>query len=59
MGPLFSVDEYPLASTEEGGLYNGRYASTALVPRDEQQIQSQQILALYSIINSSFAVNLA
>ena len=39
----FSVDEYPFASSMEGGFYNGRFASTTLVPVEEQAIQSIQV----------------
>jgi hypothetical protein len=39
----FSVDEYPMASTMEGGFYKGRFASSVLVPVEEQINQGIQV----------------
>jgi hypothetical protein len=46
----FWRDEYPLASSEEGGLYMGRYASVEYVPAWEQRIQASQLTGLYSYV---------
>ncbi|MFT3945346.1 MAG: RHS repeat-associated core domain-containing protein [Agriterribacter sp.] len=48
--PGYWRDEYPFASSEEGGYYNGRYASVEYVPAWEQIIQSAQISGLYSYV---------
>jgi RHS repeat-associated protein len=47
----FSVDEYPLASSMEGGFYMGRFPSTILVPIDKQSAQSVQVGGLTSVLN--------
>lgn len=49
----YSVDEYPVASSIEGGydLELNRPVSTALVPVGEQEIQRRQLSALYTAIN--------
>ncbi|HEU4554192.1 MAG TPA: DUF6443 domain-containing protein [Chitinophaga sp.] len=47
----FSVDEYPLASSMEGGFYMGRFPSTAQVPIEEQLVQSIQVNRLMAVLN--------
>jgi RHS repeat-associated protein len=49
----FSVDEYPYASTKEGGLGTGRPASTFYAPIREQVIQSIAIGALMLYLNEN------
>jgi hypothetical protein len=53
LSPGYSIDEYPFASSEEGGFdfENNRPVSTALVRFAEQGIQAGQIGGLYSALN--------
>ena len=53
LDPTSSIDEYPIASSEEGGwdAEKNRPVSTALVPLSEQSTQGGQISALYSAIS--------
>ena len=45
--PGKSCDEYPYASTEEGGTGSGRVAATAPVPVAEQDLQRNQLSLFY------------
>ncbi len=44
---LFTCDEYPFASTYEGGRIFGRPSQTVLAPHGQQQLQAQDIKAFY------------
>lgn len=48
-GPLESLDEYPFASTKEGGLGSGRKAQVRCVPVAEQKDQSRDLRVFYRI----------
>jgi hypothetical protein len=38
-----TCDEYPFASTREGGFYNGRYSRIAAAPQSEQSTQGGEL----------------